>query len=42
MYLSMYEYDILYGISKDAHKMSDPYIDKYDFIQSGHLESYYI
>ena len=42
MYLSMYEYDILYGISKDALKISDPYIDRYDFIQNGNLESFYI
>ena len=42
MYLSIYEYDILYGISMDALKISDPYIDRYDFIQSGNLEGFYI
>ena len=42
MYRSMYEYDILYGISRDAQKISDPYIDRYDVIQSRNLESFYI
>ena len=42
MYLSMYEYDILYGISKDAHKISDLYVDRYDVIQSRNVESFYI